>query len=189
MQLIRMHFVPTRALRNTRARRKTLFNTPQLLRGRPSPPALPANQNRTRRHACSLICQLLSKLPTHDSAPPGRDWSDAYGTAAIRTTARLATRTISKTPSMPQWKWPESAHCQPTPGKAPQRHVRAEQSHDQNRETLFTLRWKVRPYLLPPPGPALLPQSLQRNFIAKAAKDYARLRKWFGFCPACVPSR
>ena len=27
------------------------------------------------------------------------------------------------------------------------------------------------------------------NFIAKAAKDYARLRKWFGFCPACVPRR
>src|SRR6266487_4806562 len=78
MQLIGMHLVPTRDLRNTRARRKTLFNKPQLLRGRPSPPTLPANQNRTRRHACSLICQLLSKLPTHDSAPPGRDWSDAY---------------------------------------------------------------------------------------------------------------
>ena len=29
MQLIRMHFVPTRDLRNTRARRKTLFNKPQ----------------------------------------------------------------------------------------------------------------------------------------------------------------
>ena len=27
------------------------------------------------------------------------------------------------------------------------------------------------------------------NFIAKAAKDYARLRKWLGFCPTCVPRR
>src|SRR6266516_7206250 len=87
MQLIGMHLVPTRDLRNTRARRKTLFNKPQLLRGRPSPPTLPANQNRTRRHACSLICQLLSKLPTHDSAPPGRDWSDAYVERARLTAA------------------------------------------------------------------------------------------------------
>ena len=61
----------------------------------------------------------------------------------------------------------ESALCQPTPQKAPRQHVRAEQSHDRIRETLFTLRWKVRPYLLPPLGPALLPQSLQRQLHCK----------------------
>ncbi len=75
--------------------------------------------------------------------------------------------TISKTPSMPQWRWPESAYCQPTPRKVPCGHVGAEQSHDQIRETLFTLWWKVRPYLPPPLGPALLPQSLQRQLHCK----------------------
>ena len=40
-------------------------------------------------------------------------------------------------------------------------------SHDQIRETLFALWWKVRPYLLPPLGPALLPQSLQRQLHCK----------------------
>ncbi len=27
------------------------------------------------------------------------------------------------------------------------------------------------------------------SFIAEAAKDFARLRKWLGFCPAWVPRR
>ena len=26
-------------------------------------------------------------------------------------------------------------------------------------------------------------QACKDSFMAKAAKDYARLRKWFGFCP------
>ena len=55
----------------------------------------------------------------------------------MQTTARLTTRTISKTRSMPQWRWRESAHCQPTPRKAPCGQVRNGQSHDQMGETLF----------------------------------------------------
>ena len=51
--------------------------------------------------------------------------------------------------------------------KSALRTVRDGQSHDQIRETLFTLWWKVRPYLLPPLGPALLPQSLQRQLHCK----------------------
>jgi hypothetical protein len=32
---------------------------------------------------------------------------------------------------------------------------------------MLPLWWKVRPYLLPPLGPSLLPQSLQRQFHCK----------------------
>src|SRR3954454_24315247 len=104
----------------------------------------------------------------------------------METTARLTTRTISKTPSMPQWRWPESAHCQPTPRKAPCGQARDGQSHDQIRETLFTLWWKVRPYLPPPLGLRFCRKACKDNFIAKTARDYARLRKWLGFCPTGV---
>ena len=41
-------------------------------------------------------------------------------------------------------------------------------SHDHIRETLFTLWWKVRPYLLPALGLALLPQSLQRQLHCRS---------------------
>ena len=54
--------------------------------------------------------------------------------------------------------------------KRPCGHLRDGPSHDQIRETLFTLWWKVRPYLLPP-GPALLPQSLQRQLHCKGREE------------------
>jgi hypothetical protein len=78
-------------------------------------------------------------------------------------------------------RWPESAHYQPTPREAPCGQARDGQSHDQIRETLFTLWWKVRPYLLPPLGPSLLPQSLQRQLHCKSREGLCTPEKWLGF--------
>src|SRR3954451_6633989 len=78
MQLVGVHLVPTRDLRHTRAQRKALLDNPSLLTGRPPPPALATHQHRSRRHACSLICQLMSKPRARDSPKPERARSDAY---------------------------------------------------------------------------------------------------------------
>src|SRR3954451_6993911 len=84
MQLVGVHLVPTRDLRHTRAQRKALLDNPSLLTGRPPPPALATHQHRSRRHACSLICQLMSKPRTRDSPKPERGRSDAYFRNAAR---------------------------------------------------------------------------------------------------------
>src|SRR3954465_5273551 len=81
MQLVGVHIVPTRDLRHTHARRKALLDNPSLLSGRPPSPALTTHQHRSRRHACSLICQLMSKPRTRDSPKPERGRSDAYPAA------------------------------------------------------------------------------------------------------------
>src|SRR6185369_988033 len=78
MQLVGVNLVPTRDLRHTRARHKALLDNPSLMSGRPPSPALATHQHRSRRHACSLICQLMSKPRTRDSPKPERRRSDAY---------------------------------------------------------------------------------------------------------------
>src|SRR5207302_2889124 len=60
------------------------LDNPSLLRSRPPSPALATHQYRSRRHGCSLICQLLSKLPTRDRERLGRGSSDAYRRPARR---------------------------------------------------------------------------------------------------------
>jgi len=92
----------------------------------------------------------------------------------MQTTARLTTRTISKTPSMPQWRWPEGAQAFADRRETDRAMTKSEKrcSHCGGKFGLICYHhWGLR----------FCRKACKDNFIAKAAEDYARLRKWLGF--------